>query len=67
MSDINECERLPSPCLNNGSGSVTCENTYGSYNCLVVNPKPPIGAATIGMFIEKSTLFKFFFQNLVSK
>ncbi|XP_059446771.1 putative wall-associated receptor kinase-like 11 [Corylus avellana] len=44
MSDINEC--LKNPCLNN---RFTCENTYGSYHCLVADSKPPIGAAIIGI------------------
>jgi hypothetical protein len=68
MSDINKCERLKSPCFNNGSGSVHCENTNGSYLChsLVVKlTKPPVRVTmiAIGMFIWIGVFsFSFYFS-----
>ncbi|KAE8076187.1 hypothetical protein FH972_014851 [Carpinus fangiana] len=55
MSDINECESLKSPCFN-GSGSVYCENTKGSYLChsrVVEYPtKPSVRVAIIAIGIS---------------
>ncbi|XP_059461864.1 wall-associated receptor kinase-like 1 [Corylus avellana] len=48
--DINECESLESPCLNNGSESVYCENTRGSFLChsqVAVDPTKPSVKVTI--------------------
>ncbi|XP_059446774.1 wall-associated receptor kinase-like 10 [Corylus avellana] len=50
--DINEC--LNNPCLNNG---FTCENTYGSYNCLVPDSKRAIIIAGISGCLGLLVLF----------